>query len=145
MYEIFIMDVFEDKIWVTWSRMDSDYKEYLNAFLDYAFTNSALVIRLHAHVVCGNRFHYEREVIRCYLLIEGWTLVILNMYGFIMGANSIESDNEDDDDMSDDQFDHGNHGSFKHEIHDMIVMLLHVVNPLIIPLSLMKKQRKFLN
>ena len=114
------MDVFKDKNRVMLRRMDNEYMEYLNAFLDHAFATSAVDDKISCPcTTCANRFHHEREVVRVHLLMKGMD-ANYHKHVWVYHGEPILSDNDCDDEMLDDQFNHENHGSIEHDMHDMI-------------------------
>jgi len=104
------MDVFKDKSWVKFRRIDDGYKECLNAFLDHAFATSADNNKILCHCsICANRFYHEREIMRGHLIIKG----IDADYGkciLVFHGEPIMSDDEADDVMVDDAFNNENYG-----------------------------------
>ena len=66
------MDVFKDKSWVKFRRIDDGYKECLNAFLDHEFATSADNNKIPCPcLICSNRFYHEREIVRGHLIMKG--------------------------------------------------------------------------
>ena len=115
-----IMDVFKDKSWVKLRRMDNEYMEYLNAFLDHAFSTSAVDDKILCPcTTCANRFHHEREVVRVHLLMKGMD-ANYRKHVWVYHGEPILSDNDGNDEMLDDQFNHESHGSIEHDMYDMI-------------------------
>jgi len=65
------MDVFNDKSWLKLWRIDNEYKKYLDVFLDHAFVTSSNDNKIaYPCAICGNQFHYEKEIVRGYLIMK---------------------------------------------------------------------------
>ena len=112
------MDVFKDKSWVKLRRMDNEYIEYLNAFLDHAFATSAVDDKISCPcTTCANRFHHKREVMRVHLFMKGMD-ANYHKYVQVCYGEPILSDNDGNDEVLDDQFHYKNHGSIEHDMHE---------------------------
>jgi len=100
------MDVFKDKSWVNWRRIENKYKEYINAFLDHAFATFAVGDKITCRCVTFvDRFHHKREVVRFHPLMKGMD-VNYHKHVWVYHGEPILSDNDNDRVMLDDSFNH---------------------------------------
>ena len=107
------MDVFKDKNWLKFRRIDPKYKECLNAFLDYTFatssSNNKIPCPCLTYVKC---VYHERKAESGQLIKKINTNYQKNILAYHKEPTNSEDDG--DNDMIDDKFNNENYVLFDH-------------------------------